>query len=100
MGRRAVPPFVLDRRYEDIYGNDEERRLVRGICTEWDRLDPDDVARWPEHKTRFYIEWLIERHPEGQGQQQPFDPTKPWAGDAMEFDFAAIGATNVGSGEG
>lgn len=90
-------PFVLDRRFERIFGNDDERRIVRAICSQWPQFDALDVARWPQHKTTFYLEWLIELHP--VTQPGPFDPTKPWSGDAMEFDFAAMGATRVGSGD-
>jgi hypothetical protein len=77
-----------------MYGNDEERRLVRAICNQWDKYEPEQVFGWPEHMIKFRVEWLLELHPDAG--QEAFDPTKPWSGNTADFDFGAIGATNIG----
>lgn len=34
--------------------------MTRAICTRWPDLDPIEVARWPWHRTAFFLEWLEE----------------------------------------
>lgn len=81
-------PFVLSRRYVEIYGGPDEQRRIRQICELWPNLRPYEVARMPWHEMWFYVDWILDNQAEA-AEQQRFDPHAPWSGGHLTAEAAA-----------